>query len=421
MSDLKAVLGGALLAVAMTGCTAPPSATDLYTDGPPMVRQVLMTEEFTDTAQNPPIISSRPLQLAFGHHDDPWFAKDDGKVVAAVTKPSGQEIRVVMSHLLVGNYLEEIQCRANVDPNAKPIAAAYSRVPVGDTPDDIARCSGPQDLVFAECTGSKAVCINNTNQTQFTDAQEGGLPVMPGQAAGIHDVDGDGAADSTLFIEGSVRVMCTTKAGRTVEAPLDVAKSYWQPSGNQQVPAHGGVAALGPALVLDTSIGLPTSAQCTLVFDPTVVDDKGLSVCAPPDGDVHQSCPGGNDTSLVSFGTAALRFDAAQPGNTPGVDVRSLITVTFTASMDLTSLQNNVTITEDGQPFAFTVSPVGGSAPLSYNLVTVGAPTSTGAATHLNGNKTYVVTIGPGVTDYAGTPLGGNPVVATTFSTSPTP
>src|SRR5689334_10450074 len=106
MSDLKAVLGGALLAVAITGCTAPPSATDLYTDGPPMVRQVLMTEEYLDSSN---VIHPRSLALAFGHHDDPWFANDDGKVVTAVTYPTGQVIRVVLSHLLVGNYLEEIQ------------------------------------------------------------------------------------------------------------------------------------------------------------------------------------------------------------------------------------------------------------------------------------------------------------------------
>ncbi len=419
MSDLKAVFGGALLTAAISGCTAPASATDLYTDGPPMIRQVLMNEEYLDSSN---VIRTRTLQLAFGHHDDPWFANDDGKVVAAVTSPTTQTIRIVMSHLLVGNYLEEVECRANVDPNAKPIAAAYSRVPIGATPDDIARCAGAQDLVFARCTGDKAVCINNTNQVQITSgtAPQGGNMIMPGQPAGIYDTDpppdGDGVPDHDLFIEGAVRIMCKTPAGKTVEAPLDVTNSYWQPSGNQQVPAHGGVAALGPALVLLTTLGLPTSAQCTFQFDPSVIDTKGLTVCAPPDGDVHQACPADGDTSLASFGTAALRI--ADNGNLPGdgasgVGVGTQIQVVFTASMDTTSMQNNITITEDGQPFAFTVSPVGGSAPLAYNLNTTG----TVAGTRLNAGHTYVVTVLPTVTDYAGTPLGGSPVVLMTFHT----
>lgn len=409
MSRMKAVLAGAtLIALAPLGaCTQPASATDLNPAGPPMIRQVLMSEEFTNAQGT---IQSRFPVLAFGHHDDPSFAMDDGKVVAAVTKPTavqnGQSIRVVVDELLVGNYLEEIECRSIVDPDAKPIAASYSRVPLGSTPDDVAKCSGPQDLVTARCTGERAVCINRTSSPQIT---KDGATIMPGQPAGILDTDpppdGDGVPDADLFIEGAVRVMCKTPAGKTVEAPLDLAATYWQPSGNQQVPAHGGVALLGPALVLNFTIGLPTSSTCTLQFDPDVVDKDGNAVCAPPNGDVDQDCPAPGDTSLVTFGTAALRQDAN--GNQQG-GLNSNATVQFTTTMDINSLQNNITLTEDGVPFPFTVMPTGGSALLQYTLFT-----STAGGTRENPGHTYVLTILPTVTDFAGTPLGGQPIVTT--------
>jgi hypothetical protein len=405
------VLAGALLAAA-AACTSPPSATDLHTDGPPKVEQVMMTEEYTDTAGT---IRTRGLSLAYGHHPDPAFMNDDGKVVTAVASPLGQNIRVVMDHLLVGNYLEEIECRANVDPTATGDAAHYARVPIGATPDDIAACAGPQDLVFARCVGDHAVCINNTGVTQITSADQGGNPVAPGQPAGIEDYipgpDGDGVPDQDLFIDGSVRIECKGVGGKTVEAPLNTATSYWQPSGNQQVPAHGGVALLGPALVLNLRLGLPTNTQCTIQFDPSVTDDQGLNVCAPVDGNPDTDCTPG-DTSQVSFGVAALRLDKS--GNSPsdgdvGVTTTQIITVQFTTSMDTTSLMNNITITGNGVNVPFTVTPTGGSAPLQYKLVTKG----TVAGTTLDAGKTYVITIQPTVTDFGGQPLGGNPITVT--------
>jgi hypothetical protein len=405
------VMAGALLAAA-AACTTPTSATDLHVDGPPKVEQVMMTEEFTDLQGT---IRTRPLSLAYGHHPDPAFAMDDGKVVTAVTDPAGQNIRVVMDHLLVGNYLEEIQCRAPVDATATGAAAGYARVPIGTTPDDIANCSGPQDLVFARCVGDHAVCINNTGKVQITNADQGGNPVMPGQPAGIEDFipgpDGDGVPDTDLFINGSVRVKCKGVGGKTFEAPLALDTSYWQPSGNQQVPAHGGVGLLGPAIVLNMSLGLPTNSQCTIVFDPSVVDDQGLGVCAPPDGDPDQDCNPG-DTSLISFGTAGLRL--GKKGNSPGdgqtsVSTTQVITLQFTTSMDTTSMANNITITGNGVNVPFTVVPTGGSSPLQYQLVTVGSA----AGTTLDAGKTYVITIEPTVTDFAGQPLGGNPITVT--------
>ena len=54
-----------------------------------------------------------------------------------------------MDELLVGNALEEIACRAVVDDDA------FARVPLGATPDDIAKCTVAQDVLKARCIGDR--------------------------------------------------------------------------------------------------------------------------------------------------------------------------------------------------------------------------------------------------------------------------
>jgi Bacterial Ig-like domain len=438
MSNLirRGSYAGALLAV-LGACTQPPSNTDLNTAGPPMVRQVLMNENYINTQGS--VIPYAAPQLAFGTHPDPALNDDsnqDHKVQRAIVDPNNQLIRVIMDELLVGNSMEMIACRTQVQVGGQVGAERYSRVPLGTTPDDIENCSGPQDLVQARCHGDHAVCINMTGKPQVSDLTPNPT-IAPGDPSGIQDANDDGAADSNLFIEGSVRIVCSGN-GRTFEAPLNTSGSYWQPSGNQLVPAHGGVNALGPAVVMRLALGLPTSATCSIKFDPTVTDKEGHPVCASPDGDIDQPCPGGddgNDTSLVTFGTDALRLDKKNPVDASmNNDVAEVITLQFNTAMSLSSLASEVSITEGGAPLAFT--PQRSSEVLINQLIVTGQgqvctqdtdcrsgtcrPQNTGPklCAGLKKNTAYVVTINPTVTDFAGQPLGGQPI-SFSFKTAP--
>jgi hypothetical protein len=112
-------------------------------------------------------------------------------------------------------------------------------VPIGTTPDDIAKCAVAKDVLPSSCPGDMehAVCICRN---------EGGCGDTPlGGPVGILDVNQDGAADDTRFVQGAVGLQCGT-----IAVPIDQNTSYWNPSGDQNRPAMGGFEALGPALVI---------------------------------------------------------------------------------------------------------------------------------------------------------------------------
>jgi hypothetical protein len=309
---------GSVLATA--ACSTPPSATDLHTAGPPMVEQIRLTE----------VVDGNPrVVFGFGGHDG--ATADDAHPVTTAAAASNK-LRIIMDELLRGNNLEEISCRGIVDDNA------FGRVPLGTTPDDVARCSVSRDLLPSRCPGSNphSVCICQNEAGCMVD----GNLVSAGDPVGVKDLDQDGAADASQFLDGAVSIVCDT-----VPVPLNLDLSYWNPSGTQQTPAMGGFDALGPAIVLQTSGPLPTTASCTVVFSPDVVDKDGNQVCAPPDGDVTSSCDPG-DTSAIVFMTEPLGFTLATSapgkprtadikirGNVP-LDPASLATITIIEGAD---------------------------------------------------------------------------------------
>jgi hypothetical protein len=402
-------IAGSLLALAtVAGCDSSTSATDLNPAGPPMVRQILMTEVYTNNS-TPPVYLTRDNSLAFGTHPDPTFDTDDKKVDTALAGP-GQKIRVIVDELLVGNYLEEIACKGQVDDDA------YSAVPLGTTPADIANCAGTQDILDARCKGAHAVCLNETGAPIPGVGTAPPIPVggPVGILDGVPEPDGDGVPDNTRFIDGVAKVSCMGKAG-VIEAPMDLTTSYWQPSGNQQVPANGGVGVLGPALVLVPRFGLPTAARCSITFDPSVVDHDGNRLCAPPDGDVTKACPSDGDTSLINFGTETLRFKGNQPVDnamnvqrlTPGsLNMYGRFYLDFNVLMSIPSLMANVSITANGVPVTTGYSIVQETASTKYDF-RFPAPGFAAATT-------YVVTVPKTlVTDYFGQPYDGDPVTFT--------
>lgn len=273
--------------LAFTGaCDSSDSTTDLHLDGPPMIQQVRMTELYSDSSGAADI--TRRV-FAFGTHPD---ATQDQMHAVTRAAPTGQNIRIIMDHLLVGNFLEEISCRGQVDDDT------WGTVPINATPDDIAKCSVQQDVLPATCKGVNAVCLCEKD----TGCTVGTTMVPKGGPVGVLDVNEDGAADDTRLITGAVGIACGA-----FNVAIDQQGSFWEPAGDQQVPARGGFEVLGPAIILVPSAPLPTNTECHLTFADTVVDKKGVAVCAPPAGDIDQGCTPG-DVSAFTFKVAELEL-----------------------------------------------------------------------------------------------------------------
>ena len=350
---MLARIGIALLVVSSIGtaCTDQDSFTNLNPDGPPALAEVRMKETYTD-ATNPSTFLSRRV-FAFG-----TFPGATADIDHAVTSASatGQSMRIIMDELLQGNRLEEIQCRAQVNDTA-----ALSLVPDGATPDDIAACSVNADSLEVSCHGDHAVCLCNIA------AGCGGIAM--GHPVGVLDVNNDGAPDNTTFKAGAVGIRCGAGAA-AIDVPIDLDMSYWNPSGDQQVPAMGGFDALGPAIVLVPAAGqLPTNTSCGLTFASNVLDKQGNQVCAPPQGrpadcsttiadcaSEFQCSPG--DVSAFTFKVEPLHIavQALTDGDT-GVDPASPIFANSNAGVALASLSNITIATTVGNvPPTFTVT-----------------------------------------------------------------
>lgn len=339
-----------------------------------MIRQVRMREKYMTSTGT---LADRPTPVfAFGTH--PQVVSDDEAHPVTSAKAVANKLRIVIDEILVGNHLEEIACRAAVDNDS------YASVPVGATPDDIAACSVAKDVLPKSCPGSgpHSVCI--------CQLDAGCGDVEKGQPVGVLDVNADGAADDTRLIAGAVGLRCGT-----VDVPIDVNNSYWNPSGDQNVPAMGGFDALGPALVLQAAPlsamveqFWPTNTTCGLVFSPDVVDKQGNQLCAPENGDITKSCTPG-DVSNFSFKVEPLRV-TGPTNNATGISRTDAFIVSMSAPLDLASLATNVTVTEGATPYTeFTLS-LQGPGQIRVTWTAVGG---------LAANTQYTINVTTGVTD----------------------
>jgi hypothetical protein len=366
------------VALAVAACSDPTSATDLHTDGPPMVEQVRLSEAYVFDATSTPVTIRDRTVFAFGTHPMATALDEHAVTTAAASE---NKLRIIIDELLRGNDLEEIECRALVDDDV------FGRVPIGATPDDIARCTAAQDVLPSRCPGSNklSVCICHRPD----GCNVGGTIVTNGDPVGVLDLDQDGAADNTRFINGAVTLTCN---GTAVATDLDA--SYWTPSGDQQKPAGGGFDALGPAVVLVPAAALPTGSTCGLTFAPDVVDKDGNQVCAPPGGDIDTGCTPG-DTSAISFMVEPLRFippvtivptkqtrtgDIIITANVP-IDLATLaVTVTFTAADGTETPYTDFTVVGSSPPTGAPQAPteitihwtaMGGLDPATHYTITV--------------------------------------------------
>jgi len=369
--------------LAVVGCTDYESETDLRPEGPPMIQQVRMKETYVNPGSTS---TSERRVFAFGTH--PTAEESDAHPVTTATA-TGNGFRVIMDELLVGNYLEEIACRGPVD------ADSFARVPRGATPDDVARCSAAQDVLPRTCQGEFAICVCDNDAGCTVDA----ATIAKGAPVGVLDLNQDGAADQTQMIDGAVIVQCGS-----IAVPMDLDSSYWNPSGNQQVPAMGGFDALGPALVLVPQLGLPTNIECQLQFAADVVDKQGLSPCAPTGGDIDAGCTAG-DLSSFKFRVEPMAFNTDPMNNAMGVNRTSPVTLLANTQLDLTTITaTNITISPT-PPVAVTFTTM-----MNKTVTMAFAPPGLAAAT------TYTVTITTGVKDRFGQSLPAPRVL--TFTTA---
>lgn len=354
------------------GCDDPSTATGLHPEGPPKVQQVFLKELYTEAT----LLRVRTI-LAYGTHDDIPEEREHATTTAAT---NDQTIRVVFDEILRGNALEEIRCQTRTlsETESCVVPGGWSRVPIGATPDDIADCAVANDLLDDYCKGPMATCLNENN-----------IP------CGVWDKDengqyDDGSADQTRLIAGQVRIMCGT-----IEVPLSEVQSYWQPAGNQLVPARSSPeGSLGPALILrpENDGRMPTNSDCSLVLAADVVDKDDIQVCTPPGGDPAADCTPG-DLSGFSFHTDPLRMTSSSPEpDDTGVATSPVNIQTFwSAPIDVATVSTSVTVTPA------LVAPV---VTLSTNLTSI----TITSATPFAPATLYTVTF-TGLADSFGVPL----------------
>jgi hypothetical protein len=373
----------ALAMIAGSACTDTDSATDLNPEGPPMIRQVRLKERIIDSQGN----EMTPLDpvFAFGTHEEA-AASEVHPVQTALAV--GNRLRIIMDELLVGNHLEEIACRDG----------SYGRIPVGADPDDIARCSGPNDVLPSRCPASDrhSVCICENpagcavgplSEFPLCTILENTVMVQPGAPVGIVDCNQDGAADRFRFISGAVGIQCGS-----ITVPIDREASYWTPSGTQNKPAMGGFDLLGPAIVLVPDGPMPTDIGCSLSFSPEVVDKQGIQVCAPPNGDVAVPCTPG-DVSAFTFGIEPLKIRPPVPAI--NVNRNNPVTFVVNAPFDPATLMLGGIDIVPTPPGAVTISLL----PMTTNVIAISVMGGWAAQTE------YAVTFPTTITDTYARPL----------------
>lgn len=356
-------VGLSLAAAAAAGCETQETQTALNPEGPPMVRQVFLSERVPNGTGG----FINRVQLAFGDHPDIDAETDDRQVTQAI---AGQNrIRVVLDELLVGNNLEEIGCADG----------SFDRVPLDADPDDIDKCSPPN---LQDCT---AVCQ--------------GPPVV-----GIIDEDEDGASDTRRMIDYGTNELAVQLTCDGVNIPMDPVQSFYQPSGNQQITAGPlGIDSLGPAVVLVPVAGLRTGANCEITFRDEVVDKDGERVCAPEGGDINLACSGAG--AQVAFGVEALNVIDSDPVAdqtdvtvTDGGSPNKSLFVQFNAQIDPNTV-TAFTLTEDGVDRTADVTVM---VPQGGTLLTLEV------ANGLAADADYVLTIDTTLTDLYGGALPQN-------------
>ncbi|HEX4417654.1 MAG TPA: Ig-like domain-containing protein [Kofleriaceae bacterium] len=331
----------AVSVVAWVGCSDP--------GPPPMIEQIRVAEVVGDG-------SAAVARTVFAFGSYPMATADDAHPVTNAAA-DGNRLRVIVNELLLGNNLEEIECRYVVDDDV------FAPIPVGATPDDVARCAVAQRQLASQCAGSDphslCLCQRADGCPSGTTSDGADIITPKGESVGVQDRDQDGAADAMRFIAGRATLTCDSAlVPAPIVVPIDLGASFWTPSGNQDRPVEGGFDALGPAIVITPMGPLPTRQTCGLAFSPEVVGKDGITLCAPADGDLARGCTPG-DTSAFSFTVQPLGYLADPDIQSIGQSRTDPVLIESDAPLDPVSLEN-ITVTEDAAtPYTqFTVAAV---------------------------------------------------------------
>ena len=368
------------LSFGLVACGDEKSATELVPEGPPMVRQLFVREKI--------FVGDSVVEktgLAFGDHPDiptpeESSSNGDDRMVTTARAFGGETgLRVIVDELLRGNDLEEVQCADET----------YSRVPVGATPDDIEDCSG-EDL--SDCT---AVCVDH-------------MGIMDRNADGAVDDNGGYGYRMIDYGDGELGVAVTCDETAIPLIGTGPGRSFYNPSGNQLIPADTGLKGLGPALVVVPARGFRTGSTCTVSFRPEVVDKDGNRVCAPPAGDPRRDCAGDGDTSAVQFHVEPLAFSSTDPEDGEAISTSDVVLLTFVAPINVDTLGAITMTSGDGDPVAITVTRVEADDDTRFYV---------NAEDGLVDGTDYTVTVGTSLQDS----FGGTPPepFALRFSTGP--
>lgn len=419
-----------------SACTDTESATNLHSSGPPSIEQVRLDEDFLPAGAT--AVSNRRV-FAFG-----TFPGVDSEIEHHVTtaNPLPSNVRIIMGKLLLGNYLQQVQCNApvRIDPTTGQ-PGVWDNVPVGATPDNIAVCATLDPQILQEvCTGPLATCLCQLPN----GCNDNGAQIPEGQAVGIYNPNADGTAQSQRFMPDALSLACTSGSGDTVVVPANLTGSYWNPSGFQQAPASCAdppcYDEVGPAIVyIPQTVPLtppggnmppgatamfPTNMTCGLKFAPDVVDKENNQVCAAPNGrpascdDINldqctadQACTPG-DVSAFTFTTEPLTISIeGVPNGATGIDPTTDLFVSANAPLAPGSI-TSISITE---------MVAGSNVPYTqYTLSLTDARTidiHPTAAMGLDQNATYTITFPTTFSDYYNQGLPAPVIVTFTTGT----
>lgn len=358
------LLVGLVAVAGASGCVDKKSKSDLDPDGPPKILQVFV-RDFNNT--DDPV--GGEYALAYGIHPDVYKCSFDntcatmgftcdttassptvghcldssGKQAAVTSAAAIASIRIVSKELLRGTTLEQFACACH--------GGCPSGMEWAIDPENCSVCGEDSSTPITEA--GKCLDVNNDHVPDISTLQAGVATITCGSLATFPPY--------------------TTKLG----------DGYYYPSGNQFPTSGFGYGGIGPALVIEPAIPLPTSQTCTVTVASSVTDKDGNSFEAP--------------TSPITFKVEELAVTGTAPEDEEEEVDPKLADITISYNVPLKEDSVNATsvtmkekggaavagieIAADGSDIVITL-PTAGLKPLTDYTVTV-----TDAVTDLYGVK----------------------------------
>jgi len=362
LAGLVAMLGG----IGGSGCVDEHSKSDLDSAGPPKVLQVFV---YDPAESDDPNVGD--YTLTYGVHPDVNRCSYDGTCGGDLTCATSGD---VAGHCVDGSGSQPIAQETIV--NGASIRIISKELLDGKTLEVFAcACAGTE----AGCPEGKDVSIDPKNCSACGDAA-GTTVDETGQCL---DVDHDTVPDASTLEAGVAMISCPT-ASMTFAYNTVRGDGYYYPSGNQFPTSTQGYGGIGPAIVLEPQVVLPTSADCSLTltdkardkdgnqFDnkgPFTFHTEGLAVAGTSPGRNAQNVP--TDTAEIAIGfnaplaegsvsnaSISMKECTAYDGDTGACTTTETDVTGFTVSVDGDTISvdlSGVTL-KAGAKYTFTVA-----------------------------------------------------------------